>query len=794
MTANIGYATLSIIPSLDGAGNEVRRIGQRMSDDLSRHLRGAGDGFSTGLQGAWRDSSGRLRNALGQFVSEARAAGSDAGDGFTSGMGSEIDSSAGGGGGLMGAIGGLGTALVAGVAAIGLAAGAALTKGMTDAIDAEAANDKLAAQMGIFDPARAKELGGVASNLYAGAWGENLGEVNDAIREVFSNGLVPEDVTNAQLEDLTAKVLDFSTVAGADVNMTGQAIGNMLRNGLAPNAEAALDILTRGFQQGADKSGDLLETFQEYSTQFRQLGIDGATSTGLLSQALKAGARDADTAADALKEFAIRGQDMSATSVHAYQELGFNAQEMSEAVAKGGPEAAGALDQVLDKLRVMEPGAYRTGLAVELFGTKAEDMQEALYAMDPTTAVQGLGDIAGAAERTGDVLNDNAASKIESFKRTALQGLSNFVAENVLPAFTGILDVVGPFFGDLSKAFGEDGLDGLVDKFSAMWPGIQAGITTFLREQGPKLWTGLLDGLQGLMELGARLQSSLLTALGEMLPKIGDWFVTVAWPYIKTNWQGWIDGFLGWFVPMQVQMGEALGGFLGAIGEWLVTTGIPFAVEAGADMWRGFLRWMFETVIPSVLAWGGDLLASFGAWITGTAVPALWEKGKELFAQLVTWLTTDGKDLALEKLGEFLGAITNWLKNDAPGLISSAASGMWDGIKSGLRTALNWAIDKWNGLQFEVPTSPFSSQTVGTPQIPRIPEFHQGGIVPGRAGEEVLILAQAGERVLTRSQQARDGSGQPPMVHATVMLGEDVLVETVTRGQYRRSRRRSAAA
>ena len=104
------------------------------------------------------------------------------------------------------------------------------------------------------------------------------------------------------------------------------------------------------------------------------------------------------------------------------------------------------------------------------------------------------------------------------------------------------------------------------------------------------------------------------------------------------------------------------------------------------------------------------------------------------------------KDWIVGRFNDVVGFIKK-----LPGRIGSAASGMWDGIKNAFRNAVNWIIDKWNGLQFTVgpismgPFGQVGPWTLGTPNLPR---FHEGGVVPGPVGREVPIMARAGETVL----------------------------------------------
>jgi phage-related protein len=71
-----------------------------------------------------------------------------------------------------------------------------------------------------------------------------------------------------------------------------------------------------------------------------------------------------------------------------------------------------------------------------------------------------------------------------------------------------------------------------------------------------------------------------------------------------------------------------------------------------------------------------------------------------------------------------------------PSKIAAKTVGMWDGIKDAFRSAINWLIDKWNGLSFRIPeidthipgVGKIGGFELGTPDIPRI---GHGGITTG---------------------------------------------------------------
>ncbi len=305
---------------------------------------------------------------------------------------------------------------VAGAAA-GAGAGALLAAGFAKNLEFETAQAKLGAQLGA-GSALAEDAGKVAGSLYANAYGQSLGEVSEAVRTVIDSGAVMEDATTEQIETITARALSLSDAFGQDVTATMAAVGQMMRTGMAPDAETAMDIITRGFQQGNDKAGDMLDTLNEYSTQFRKVGIDGTAAMGLISQGLKAGARDSDIVADSIKEFSIRAIDGSKLTAEGFTAIGLSADDMAAKIAAGGPTAAAALDMTLDRLRAMEDPVARDAAAVALFGTQAEDLGAALFALDPSEAVAAMGEVAGAAAKVDEALGDTAQAKITAMQRS----------------------------------------------------------------------------------------------------------------------------------------------------------------------------------------------------------------------------------------------------------------------------------------------------------------------------------------------------------------------------------------
>ncbi|MGC5531566.1 phage tail tape measure protein [Streptomyces sp. SR-10] len=374
--ANVGYATLQIIPSVRGIGNELRR-------QLVAPAGDAGD-----------------------------AAGEAAGDGF--------------GATFKGAL----TAI--GVAAVAEQLGAQFSDAFNQALEQGHTKKVLQAQLGSSGPT-AKRQGEAVGRLFANGVTETFEEGAEAIREVVRGGLVKPDATIKQLDSIGTKMVDVAKTFGMDMNLQGQAVSAMLKNKLAPDATSALDLITVGFQKLGPNAEDLLETFQEYPVQLRKLGLDAKTAMGLFSQGIKGGARDTDIIADAMKEFSIRAVDMSQGSQDAYKSIGLNAEKMSLQIAKGGKGATAGLQTVLDKLRDIDDPVKREAAAVGLFGTQAEELGASLFKLDPGKARGAFDSVDGAAAKLGKTLRSGPGHEITVFTRALKQGLVDFIGGQVLP-------------------------------------------------------------------------------------------------------------------------------------------------------------------------------------------------------------------------------------------------------------------------------------------------------------------------------------------------------------------------
>lgn len=678
-----------IDPALRRAENALRDSGDRMGDDAERSGQDAGQRLGDGLV---RGADGRLRNTRGRFA----RAGQQAGDGFGDGLTDGADQGA---GDAVSAAGSRLEMLKGGAAAIGLAAGAVLMDAMGQAMEQSRITGKLAASMGK-TPAEAQRYGKIAGQLYADAVTEDFQGAADAIGATMAAGLLPSDATNKQIESMSTKVHDLADTFELDLGQTANAVGQILKTGLAKDGTEAVNALTVGLQKMGPRADDIADTFNEYSTIFRQLGVNVTETTGLLSQGMQAGARDTDVIADSLKEFVLITQKGGPAVDQAFAKIGLNGKEMQKAFTEGGPKAKQALDQVFDGLRGVGSESDRQAIALALFGTKAEDTQKALFALDPSNATSALGEVGGAADKMGDALRDNAGTKVEQFKRGLQQGLVDFLGTRVIPALTTVRGALGHMWDDAGKG-GTAGADRVIAFFEILGQ----RLLTKAEELAPKIITGLgqagqrvadyiMANPEGALKIGAialAIGFAILTLPALVAASIGVAASLMMVGFVKKLQSGVAEKLPAWWASFTAWVGQKAG----------QAPGVFNVVGAAISNWFSTLwsRYISGPVSRQWNSWNASVRA-----LPGRAVAALSPMGTSL-ANSASSAWSRFQAAASSRATSFLG----WVRG-LPGRISGnmgslgsllyghgqqVVQGLWRGISSmgsWLRsTLIGWA-------------------------------------------------------------------------------------------------------
>ncbi|MEW1719773.1 phage tail tape measure protein [Streptomyces sp. NPDC093109] len=535
-------------------------------------------------------------------------------------------------------------------AAAGIGAGFAAVLGMSvvQGLDMEAANAKLTAQLGL-GPAEAAAAGDAAASVYAGAWGESIDEVNLAVKGVYQN-IGDTSAAEGGLEGVTSKVLALAETYDQDLTMATAAAGQMVRTGLAADTDEALDIIATGLGTAADKSGDLLESLNEYSTQWRRVGLDGETSIGLINQALQNGARDADQVSDAIGQFGERALANGAPVQEAYKSIGLSSDEMAKKIGEGGSSAEQALQMTLDALRGTKDETVKLNAAAALFGDPANVMGDALYAMDPASAAAaaGMDKADGAMGRLTETMSGTAKKQLESFKRTVLTELGTatgrlitFASENsgtMKPLLIGFVALAAAVVAARVAMFVYSTVSAVVGAAHTV---ISASMWTVIGGWLRMAAVGLLTYAR--IAAGAVVSAAITGAawVGSALVSIGTWIAAVVRAGAVAAGQFLIMAAraVAWAVVMAAQWLIAMG----PIG-WIIAAVIGLALLIYAN-WDTIKRWTAEAwdwVWSKIKGIGQTLLDFFMTWTIIGQVIRHWDtikaKTSEIWNGLMDWI------------------------------------------------------------------------------------------------------------------------------------------------------------
>jgi TP901 family phage tail tape measure protein len=491
------------------------------------------------------------------------------------------------------------------VAAGAAAMGAAFIAGVSKALDHEAAADKMAASLGLSGE-ESKRLGGIAGKLYADAYGDSIETVTGAVESVISSIRGMRGASTAEVQAVTASVLDLATAFEMEAGRAAQVAGQLITTGLARDATHALDLLTVGLQKVPKAvREDLVDALDEYSPFFQGLGLTGEKSMQLLVNASQKGMYGIDKLGDSLKEFTIRATDMSTASKVGYDALGLSQQDMAAKFLAGGETARGAFDQIITGLRGIQDPVKQSQAALALFGVPLEDLSvseipQFLAGLDSTTNT--LGQVSGAAERMGQGLNDNAKTNLTSFWRTAQMVFVDFLGGKVLPilsnvatwlkqtlgpvlSFVGgvIQNVVLPPLRGLFTWLGQnsDVIGFLVSMIAGGVVGFYAFKTAIMVITGVmRTWTAVTKGLtiaQGLLNV-----VMAANPIGLVIIAIGALVGAFIWLWNESA------GFRDFWISVWNGITSAVGWAVDS-----VKTHIDGAIKFITDVWNGLL-WFFQ--------------------------------------------------------------------------------------------------------------------------------------------------------------------------------------------------------
>ena len=619
---------------------------------------------------------------------------------------------------------------VAAVAAIGIgAAVGAVTTAVNDFQDFEAAMKHFEIQTGATGDALL-DYKETAKDLFTQGLGGDFDEVARAMASVH-------DITGSTgdaLEVVTRKALIFSEAFDRDVNEALRT-ADIIAETWGTDAGEAFDILAGGIKATGDPAEDLLDTFNEYSANFEDLGFGPVEALNLLNQGLEAGARNTDDIADGIREFGIRLRD--GTSEQALMNLGL--EEMNAKFIAGEESGASMLESVLGALNEIEDPLERNAAGVEIFGTKWEDVGESAFlALDPTS--DSIGQLGDSIEEANAVLQRGLGPTWQRFNRTLRVSLMTAIG----PLIADGLNALIPLLEQLTDLFIKDGIPALLAfidvvadgikwtiefaKAIVQWLGGADRITEFFKDFGREIvkageslrdfFKELMEGFEvgGISEVGRLILDKLLTGLGNIGSFIKDALVEPLFNAIRdidwTSVPGILEDLLMalfimgmpvavWFhknviepvikyiseinweaIPGQLlKILDALMSMAQGVGEWLKTHFVDPLVSAISNIDWASVPGMLGEILLKLFT----MTMKVGTWLNEHLVTPLVDK-----IRAIDWSVITGKfDDILEALFSMEPQLSAWLQVNVVDRITTELTEIdWASIPGQLDTLL----------------------------------------------------------------------------------------------------------
>lgn len=456
--------------------------------------------------------------------------------------------------------------------------------------------------------------------------------------------------------------------------------------------------------------------------------------------------------------------------------VAFVAQKM-DATGKVG---RGLSEQFLELSRItktdLQSNMQSATDALNSFGVSAKDAPGTLDMLFRASQLSGVSfaDLASRVSSSGTVFRALGFSLEQATTVVAGLGKAGIDTSDVMPALSKALATAAKSGKSAQQVYQET--IRAIKTAPTDWDAAGKAVEVFGAKAGPKLATLIREGKFSLDEFGDSVVdgSDTIRAAGKDTEDFAEkWTkiknqVFVAIEPVATKLFNAIGGLADKFshlspgMQQAIIIGVGLVAIIGGIGA-AITVLTP--VVAGIGVAIGLLTSPITLVIAAVALAAILIVKNWDTIKEAVATAARWVGDHVgMMARVVLAFATGGMSEAALFIGRHWDDIVGFVKK-MPGRIASAAHGMWDGIKDAFRSAINFIIRGWNGLQFKLPSidthipgiGKIGGFTLGTPNIPLLAA---GGVVKARPGGTMVIAGEGGDDEAVVPLDGKHGFGE----------------------------------
>lgn len=584
-----------------------------------------------------------------------------------------------------------------------------------------------------------------ATTTLFNAFGVKAGEQGGKLDELFRASQAT-GVSVAELASSMASGGSLLKTAGLDFEQSAALLGLLGKSGVATSSVMA--PLSKAIATAAKSGKTAGDVFKDTFDSIRK-APDATSAAGAAIATF--GARAGPKLAGLIREGKL-----------SYEQLAATISSGSDTIAKAGSDTS----TLSGKFKILKNAV---AVALQPIATRLFDTLNDLAAKALPHVISGVSAFGRGVSSAADVVGP--------FIGRFVKGIGS-----MFRSLAPLIDIMKQAFGE-NDTFGLTWADGVQGKFLVIGKAIRT-VADFISANLKPILIGLGVAFVALTSPVTILIAGLILAYTHFK--------------IVRDVVGAVAGFLlGTVAPAVATFATFVADQFAALVGWVKThwAAISEAIGHVVAVVRGVITAQIAVISAVWKVWGDDLLRVASAvfaqikLVVTSAVKII--RGVIEFALALingdwgkAWNALKGVVSAAWTL--IKGTVTNGIKailgviGGLGNTVTSVASGMFDGIKEAFRSAINWVIDHWNSLSFTLPKIDlpgpgpvFGGNTIGTPHVDRL---HGGGDVNVPGGGEALFMLLDGEKVLSPSQAASTRGGD--LIVQTVLDGK-VIASTV---------------
>lgn len=492
-----------------------------------------------------------------------------------------------------------------------------------------------------------KEIEGMEESL-KNIYANNFGESFDDIAESMATIKTQTDLSGESLEIATQSALMLRDAFEFEVNESTRAANQLIKE-FGLSAEEAYTLIAQGAQSGLNANDDLLDTINEYSVHFEQLGFSAEEMFNMLENGAENGTFSIDKLGDAVKEFGIRAKDGSDSTSKAFEQLGLDAELMTQKFVEGGASSQEAFDLVNQALYECNDKVLQNQVGVALWGTMWEDM-----GADTVIALTNMNGEFDKTKNTLESINEikynDIGSALEGLKRMVQVDLILPLGEELMPVVNDLLNTIKdnmPQIKEVCKTTIDvvmDAISGLIENLNRIIPIAAGFVSSILAFKVITTVSTLITTFSGLMSSAGSVMAvfnAICAANPIGLIAIAIGVVIAALVALVMNFDE-VCEWLGnvWDVIKEVcgNVANTLGNIFSSMWDSITDT-IDNIVEAVKDCFTDLIDW-FKDLPKKFIELGKDIFSG------------LWDGIKGVWNNITSWVT--------EKVDWLVDKITFW--------------------------------------------------------------------------------------------------------------------------------------